>query len=179
MRVWLWIYWNDWERFTISTHTPVRVWLCYSVKEWRSFDFNSHTREGVTSPFAETITKLKFQLTHPWGCDAQITTYYQQTTKISTHTPVRVWLNVEFFWNHDIEFQLTHPWGCDDCLECDDKPCRISTHTPVRVWHDEDEEEAKPAKISTHTPVRVWLGSEDETIIQRGTFQLTHPWGCD
>ena len=96
-------------------------------------NFNSHTREGVTSFGKMTVNRILFQLTHPWGCDKPINLhtmidgnfnshtregvtnpvgYMNSCYRISTHTPVRVWLYCSKVW------RLTF----------------ISTHTPVRVW---------------------------------------------
>ena len=75
----------------ISTHTPVRVWQSRLLSANAFGYFNSHTREGVTplllctlhtdsisthTPVRVWLWKrisrsqaLRFQLTHPWGCD--------------------------------------------------------------------------------------------------------------
>ena len=139
--------------------------------------FNSHTREGVTTAHDLQEIWRRFQLTHPWGCDALVRYECSPKPAISTHTPVRVWRwNFVVLWmslhfnSHTREgvtplkwstavpwsFQLTHPWGCD----CE----------PLYAF--------MAVVISTHTPVRVWpvFGS---TVLSFIIFQLTHPWGCD
>ena len=185
----------------ISTHTPVRVWRDDSVLEskdekfqlthpwgcdrtWRTLilpyaDFNSHTREGVTMISCQRDFKTSsFQLTHPWGCDVG-SGYPISILEISTHTPVRVWLNTACYTFHyafhfnshtregvtcnhrllvrNTRFQLTHPWGCDG------------------IAH----QQYQPFDISTHTPVRVWLPWKFIIAFPKSLFQLTHPWGCD
>ena len=83
--------WNSTKQAYISTHTPVRVWLTnsgYIIK--LAHDFNSHTREGVTFWHRHLVSAIRFQLTHPWGCDVRQRKSYN-TQIISTHTPVRVW----------------------------------------------------------------------------------------
>ena len=56
--------------FLISTHTPVRVWhAMYEPTRLSNENFNSHTREGVTFWVLEVKIDIRFQLTHPWGCD--------------------------------------------------------------------------------------------------------------
>ena len=120
--------------------------------------------------------------------------------RISTHTPVRVWLN---------SF-LTFATSSN-----------ISTHTPVRVWHISFQNKIQAINfnshtregvtrqsnrlliygsnfnshtregvtlrfiklylihnISTHTPVRVWPPDLAAAALI-SLFQLTHPWGCD
>ena len=98
---------------------------------------------------------MKFQLTHPWGCDhflGMIVT----VRVISTHTPVRVW---------PLNGRNSHA-------------VRISTHTPVRVWQNPVGYMNSCYRISTHTPVRVWHIFLSQNY-SRFQFQLTHPWGCD
>ena len=167
------------EPLRISTHTPVRVWPRRGyLHQQQSSYFNSHTREGVTIVCLWKTLGSKFQLTHPWGCDALSFGKVELFLDISTHTPVRVWHHQTNtpnghpdFNSHTREgvtniycksfkktqgFQLTHPWGCD-VMKCPlFLAAWISTHTPVRVWHS--------ALVCT-------------AIIC--TFQLTHPWGCD
>ena len=121
---------------------------------------------------------MKFQLTHPWGCD--------WNNKISIP--------------QDILFQLTHPWGCDTNWG---KWCKVSnyfnSHTREGVteycnflwfvccyFNSHTREGVTGRKktdylnsyISTHTPVRVWLWYSGKRL-QGRKFQLTHPWGCD
>ena len=100
--------------FRISTHTPVRVWLKGVIQmAYSKINFNSHTREGVThANHLQNHRNNKFQLTHPWGCD-QVNPFIFYDMKISTHTPVRVWLQDFGLHLLVILFQLTHPWGCD------------------------------------------------------------------
>ena len=143
---------------TISTHTPVRVWLRFLEETSITSYFNSHTREGVTKIFTH-IDKmsLKFQLTHPWGCDQLLPlpqllpkdfnshtregvtflhhrTYQMHPINFNSHTregvtePCLIGKVIEY------KFQLTHPWGCDDVDANRMFICEISTHTPVRVW---------------------------------------------
>ncbi len=122
-------------KFAISTHTPVRVWLTGIKKAvgtykfqlthpWgcdvsadagitASWNFNSHTREGVTclSPFI--FSRLVISTHTPvrvWQ-DQNYYSYYH--CAISTHTPVRVWRIRQKKRNRTTKFQLTHPWGCD------------------------------------------------------------------
>ena len=96
----------------ISTHTPVRVWHIRPIFYFRVLDFNSHTREGVTFKKLLVECDRTFQLTHPWGCDAE---------------------DIFLLTHH--KFQLTHPWGCDVIVSCNcSERGWISTHTPVRVW---------------------------------------------
>ena len=117
----------------ISTHTPVRVWLA--------------------SPRCSIIS-LKFQLTHPWGCDILHYKWFLKGRDFNSHTREGV-TDLSRSLQALISFQLTHPWGCDNWTLLSYIIIKISTHTPVRVW---------PAastwyinlKISTHTPVRVW-----------------------
>ena len=142
-------------------------------------DFNSHTREGVTIQAIISKCFWLFQLTHPWGCDdmdyldiptlimhfnshtregvTNVMDMYKEEGKISTHTPVRVWLC-------EINYSMTR--------------YNISTHTPVRVWLLAACQYPLWACISTHTPVRVWLESIQQNQ-NNNWFQLTHPWGCD
>ena len=118
----------------ISTHTPVRVWL-HTLNCGEGFqDFNSHTREGVTSiihfPFIfvfyfnshtrEGVTKKsqvkilykKFQLTHPWGCDAPPDMGGGDLLDFNSHTREGVTYSLNTIYS-SCRFQLTHPWGCD------------------------------------------------------------------
>ena len=141
-------------------------------------NFNSHTREGVTCKVKEKVRR--------W--------------KISTHTPVRVWLGkttlcnkISDFNSHTREgvtryqkycrgksckFQLTHPWGCDQTRILMQKDSLyFNSHTREGVTETANDEQFKKF-ISTHTPVRVWRLYLLQFINIYG-FQLTHPWGCD
>ena len=97
----------------ISTHTPVRVWLCGDNRRHRGDNFNSHTREGVTLLIGPYIRIGEFQLTHPWGCDLEISIIYY-IYEISTHTPVRVWLDevdpnkLIYYFNSHTREGVTH-----------------------------------------------------------------------
>ena len=119
--------------YNFNSHTREGVTPCTGHSLIDSIHFNSHTREGVTNTVG-LIPRIK----------------------ISTHTPVRVWLTDFFVVSDSWQFQLTHPWGCDHWVVI------------LTSWH----------WISTHTPVRVWLCalSRTRTLL---SFQLTHPWGCD
>ena len=120
--------------------------------------------------------KISFQLTHPWGCDLR-RSRFRRRAGISTHTPVRVWLKVEFTYN----------------------PLPISTHTPVRVWlwpnsplflstnFNSHTREGVTASVNfsagqknfnSHTREGV-TGNSTSSTAPRVKFQLTHPWGCD
>ena len=75
----------------ISTHTPVRVWLIDPVLFDAVQKISTHTPVRVWPDYTPiSPAEIKFQLTHPWGCDKII-----DSLKI---IPL---------------FQLTHPWGCD------------------------------------------------------------------
>ena len=91
VRVWPRTSWITPAYVTISTHTPVRVWLNYRY-------YNSK--------------RDKFQLTHPWGCDAENMTDPKRLYNFNSHTRegVTKQKNIEY------------------------KEKKISTHTPVRVW---------------------------------------------
>ena len=79
---------------------------------------------------------MKFQLTHPWGCDLKKSLAFLEE-----------------------QFQLTHPWGCDGRWTYKEEKTGISTHTPVRVWPLWKLFQLVGGFISTHTPVRVWQTS--------------------
>ena len=158
-----------------NSHTREGVTPCYNAPPGDRH-FNSHTREGVTHQKLSRCWYRQFQLTHPWGCDEEaeatnnggkdfnshtregVTKFLLRDAclvRISTHTPVRVWLS--------------------SCLKT--AGSEISTHTPVRVWPT-DISFRSATEISTHTPVRVWH-IRCRHILLRTAFQLTHPWGCD
>ena len=139
--------------FNSHTREGVTMLWKHSIKTGY---FNSHTREGVTIIICAIFNTLRFQLTHPWGCDCPLPNIIRKLWFISTHTPVRVWLTLADIWeilydfnSHTREgvtayllffalfarFQLTHPWGCDDDTLSYYECLCISTHTPVRVWH--------------------------------------------
>ena len=152
-----------------------------------SANFNSHTREGVTKTANLIPCLLRFQLTHPWGCDYDKIALLSAKQRISTHTPVRVWLTKlkksAFLqsisthtpvrvWHSQIlkrsrglPFQLTHPWGCDENTQEDwDKG---KTFQLTHPWGCDFQNYSRLLpwhKISTHTPVRVWLTAEITTV---------------
>ena len=166
-------------KFAISTHTPVRVWLT-----------------GIK----KAVGTYKFQLTHPWGCDvsadAGITASWNFNSHtregvtclspfifsrlvISTHTPVRVWQDQNYYSYYHCAISTHTPvrvWQDQNYYSY--YHCAISTHTPVRVWHIHNVVITLTHTISTHTPVRVWL-IHLVTVAGDISFQLTHPWGCD
>ena len=81
-----------------------------------------------------------------------------ENTKISTHTPVRVWL----FGVAPAEFSP-----------------EISTHTPVRVWHLYSQYVYNViGNFNSHTREGV-TGNQLIYLLIICRFQLTHPWGCD
>ena len=162
----------------ISTHTPVRVWLHGGIQHWpEDGNFNSHTREGVTAKFFISLHLMIFQLTHPWGCDRfrpciscyilhfnshtreGVTNFlplFLRSAKISTHTPVRVWLfstGGKIFDGIISTHTPVRVWLAKQNYTMLDN--LISTHTPVRVWHS-GQAILEVRLISTHTPVRVW-----------------------
>ena len=119
-----------------NSHTREGVTYTLPLLQVGLYNFNSHTREGVTdiekyvNPSAQISTHtpvrvwrftlysliclaVKFQLTHPWGCDNEQIQNYDTLNQISTHTPVRVWLFLYSQTMKQCKFQLTHPWGCD------------------------------------------------------------------
>ena len=153
---------DTWQTITkqqcgsISTHTPVRVWQD-TRPDWPwPFYFNSHTREGVTrGQWLHSNTNQQFQLTHPWGCDHQEKMYNTCNYPISTHTPVRVWLDVTEISMEFKDFNSHTREGVTEEDEEEDEDDDISTHTPVRVWHYTTIPFSEMG-ISTHTPVRVW-----------------------
>ena len=121
---------------------------------------------------------LKFQLTHPWGCDRKLPEETIFTGNFNSHTREGVtWYNRPWLNFHQL-FQLTHPWGCDHLHPQNLKmpvyfnshtregvtlyiilhlyQYIISTHTPVRVWPGPAGSGKNHTLISTHTPVRVW-----------------------
>ena len=161
--------------------------------------FNSHTREGVTTAHDLQEIWRRFQLTHPWGCDALVRYECSPKPAISTHTPVRVWRwNFVVLWmslhfnSHTREgvtplkwstavpwsFQLTHPWGCDNIGTRDNTPHSISTHTPVRVWPSNPCFFNPCFNFNSHTREGVTIIIVPSEMIFL-IFQLTHPWGCD
>ena len=143
------------------------------------------------------VRQLQFQLTHPWGCD-RILIVLCVICKISTHTPVRVWLLLNIsgwdsanFNSHTREgvtqgqwtgsihgrFQLTHPWGCDSLNKYLSPLISISTHTPVRVWLICWTRRAYNLDFNSHT--REGVTYQEFSFYPYAGFQLTHPWGCD
>ena len=145
-----------WYHSHISTHTPVRVWRYWSWPCQLACHFNSHTREGVTIIACNNAVKIRFQLTHPWGCDKILSDIWIAATEFQlTHPWGCDFFKVRFPFI-DFLFQLTHPWGCDPATIEVDGFVYISTHTPVRVW-------------------QVWW----QRYFGSSQFQLTHPWGCD
>ena len=184
---------------SISTHTPVRVWPARPLISHNHYYFNSHTREGVTEERNAEYNELKFQLTHPWGCDFDDVAKVRKELIFQLTHPWGCDLVAISILLSILLFQLTHPWGCDVVEYRQEQKRQISTHTPVRVWHkrilynkrrwdfnSHTREGVTSVKydyrlycdISTHTPVRVWLNVEffwNHDI----EFQLTHPWGCD
>ena len=120
----------------ISTHTPVRVWRTVYIKSLDDADFNSHTREGVTIPLVNGFQTLRFQLTHPWGCDEKVSRYITKYISISTHTPVRVWHRPTPPCRHSNDFNSHTREGVTLFLSTGLNVKIISTHTPVRVWHN-------------------------------------------
>ena len=114
VRVWLGAFDSYLPTFKISTHTPVRVW------HWGDKNAKCTNTFQLTHPWGcdHSVTwgsrpGKVFQLTHPWGCDDLLKKQYDLTAdfnshtregvtifrflrrfikKISTHTPVRVWL---------------------------------------------------------------------------------------
>ena len=99
---------------------------------------------------------MKFQLTHPWGCDF----------RRFWSTPISLNFN-----SHTRE-------GVTSAEQMEQLEDMISTHTPVRVWHGTRNWTFVLYPISTHTPVRVWR-LFTRHMIYSPWFQLTHPWGCD
>ena len=121
------------------------------------------------------ILEVKFQFTHPWGCDPLLIHF------------------IYFFL-----FQFTHPWGCDKLLASNSVPAFVSIHAPVRV-RPYNNSLSLIISVSIHAPVRVrhfhfqeyhnWLCLNSRTregatrnmpVVKLGAqFQFTHPWGCD
>ena len=124
------------------------------------------------------MTWVAFQLTHPWGCDAEII-YNSYRINISTHTPVRVWRAFfSFSWrlihfnSHTREGVTSHGTSSSIGIKA------ISTHTPVRVWRDVGRTKRKKQEFQLTHP---W-GCDSVVELRAGevlAFQLTHPWGCD
>ena len=184
---------------TISTHTPVRVWQPTAQGILPSAYFNSHTREGVTQSQRKNRLFRKFQLTHPWGCDAEkrfcqecdsISTHTpvrvwpdghkpREPQRISTHTPVRVWLMSSFFDNFCTKFQLTHPWGCDYLMEREILfRGNFNSHTREGVTKHIQWLTVGVKNFNSHTREGVTFPFTS-TLHPELSFQLTHPWGCD
>ena len=140
---------------SISTHTPVRVWpvrlpqsalpLRFQLTHPWGCDF-MHADDGgsillfqlthpwgcdllLSSPFRSRL----FQLTHPWGCDEDLIYMSISTRDFNSHTREGVTPR-DIDLKYGLSFQLTHPWGCDiSHRQLTNIRC-ISTHTPVRVW---------------------------------------------
>ena len=132
----------------------MRVWPLVMGIAFSVGNFNSHTREGVKMQWKLLARKLHFNSHTREGVTNSlllIGAWYA----ISTHTPVRVWHQMQIqkpkvydFNSHTREgvtisckrkinsgkFQLTHPWGCDIMQKVKGHSGEISTHTPVRVW---------------------------------------------
>ena len=106
------------------------------IKSLDDADFNSHTREGVTIPLVNGFQTLRFQLTHPWGCDEKVSRYITKYISISTHTPVRVWHRPTPPCRHSNDFNSHTREGVTLFLSTGLNVKIISTHTPVRVWHN-------------------------------------------
>ena len=120
-------------KIIISTHTPVRVWLYRAPKDEKA-KISTHTPVRVWPQEKWTVkVSGRFQLTHPWGCDAFHSSSYNHLTYFNSHTREGVTLllqkcmKIRDFNSHTREgvtkyaypiysadtFQLTHPWGCD------------------------------------------------------------------
>ena len=97
--------------------------------------------------------------------------------EISTHTPVRVWHKIIYFYFIFWKFQLTHPWGCDKMVYSHWCGVVISTHTPVRVWPLITFNTVNSLHFNSHTREGVTVNIACLAVFKR--FQLTHPWGCD
>ena len=99
-------------------------------------NFNSHTREGVTILLRWWKNWLKISTHTP----VRVWLFAKNSlseVNISTHTPVRVWLERSKAGTENLRrFQLTHPWGCDQGAVKQERIAAISTHTPVRVWRN-------------------------------------------
>ena len=123
------------------------------------------------------LSKILFQLTHPWGCDkSPLCNCFCRSI-----------------------FQLTHPWGCDlDIIQLRIS-VGISTHTPVKVWPKRSATTSLSIYFNSHTREGVtvslncliaFINFNSHTregvtkaaqldCILNYVFQLTHPWGCD
>ena len=160
----------------ISTHTPVRVWLQKFNLVENYEDFNSHTREGVTAIRCILIHNLRFQLTHPWGCDNPVKLIFWDFPKFQLTHPWGCDL-IPLITKPFFSFQLTHPWGCDTSCRYVIHIIHISTHTPVRVWQSRLLSANAFGYFNSHTREGVTCQLHHRQTNQ--WFQLTHPWGCD
>ena len=130
VRVWPDIYGTACICGYISTHTPVRVWLFRGLPLASLTYFNSHTREGVTRVVAAGNTVGQDFNSHTREGVTLRTAAGAHPQMISTHTPVRVWLNS---FRPLLRRKL------------------ISTHTPVRVWPVPDYVSARKMDFNSHT----------------------------
>ena len=130
-----------------------------------------------TCVWFSNLFRYGFQLTHPWGCDYKKLYEYAVTGGFQlTHPWGCDWL-VDIS-TKSWKFQLTHPWGCDlpPCY-CTGVQGDFNSHTREGVTEEGHYLSYSPL-ISTHTPVRVWLFA-CKSLFSFFLFQLTHPWGCD
>ena len=95
---------------------------------------------------------------------------------ISTHTPVRVWPCDYWSWWLCVYFNSHTREGVTSLMTALFWKLSISTHTPVRVWLTRVLDFLQII-ISTHTPVRVWLNSVNhKTVFFISTHTPVRVW---
>ena len=185
----------------ISTHTPVRVWhVKHSLAMIIAKYFNSHTREGVTcQQYLQITLTLTFQLTHPWGCDADIEEFKYMAANFNSHTREGVTIPGKVleraFWDFNshtregVTYIRQSPKHGKNNFNSHTREgvtifCKgyrhrwpISTHTPVRVWPNISDDDIDDMDFNSHTREGVTAVPGKGGKAHR--FQLTHPWGCD
>ena len=140
----------------VSIHAPIRVRRRSTSRMPCSLCFNPRTHTGATLADMARSTIVKFQSTHPYGCD-----------RFGDSVPL-----------HPTRFQSTHPYGCDMIayyhhFQFDSFNPRTHTGaTTIVFWQT-----WQLMFQSTH-PYGCDLPRPYRPAGKKG-FQSTHPYGCD
>ena len=184
----------------VSIHAPVWVRLMDGSMNLGCIVVSIHAPVWVRQGLIGALPcPVRFQFTHPCGCDAETIhkfmcgkSFNSRTRvgatktdplcalelKVSIHAPVWVrplWLQAK---NTKSRFQFTHPCGCD-CCRCFFSAGKIGFNSRTRVGATSDCGSYRDfCDVSIHAPV--WVRHPFNINPYRNSrFQFTHPCGCD